>query len=131
MALLDPSERSVRTRFAAFAIVFCLLAALGGAGCCDDDDDDDDDGPHGTVLFEFHENYNFDCCETDSDTFAVPTGDTNVFVEVENFYYGDIQVEISGAHSMCSPLLMKGSSLTCIAWNTSFTPMNARMKAMP
>ena len=33
----------------------------------------------------------------------------------------DIQVEISGAHSIGSPLLMNGSSFTCIAWKTSFT----------
>ena len=43
----------------------------------------------------------------------------------------DIQVEISGAHSMGSPSLMNGSSLTCIAWKTSLTPMKARMNAMP
>ncbi len=41
------------------------------------------------------------------------------------------QIGISGAHSMCSPPLMKGSSLTCIAWKTSFTPMKARMTARP
>lgn len=43
----------------------------------------------------------------------------------------DIHVEISGAHSMCSPPLMNGSSLTCIAWKKSLTPMKARMNAMP
>ena len=43
----------------------------------------------------------------------------------------DIQVEISGAHSIGSPSLMNGSSFTCMAWKTSFRPMKARMNAMP
>ena len=37
----------------------------------------------------------------------------------------DSQVLISGTHSMCSPPLMNGSSFSCRAWNTSFTPMKA------
>ena len=43
----------------------------------------------------------------------------------------DIQVEMSGTHSMCSPPLMNGTSFSCIAWKMSFTPMKARMNAMP
>ena len=43
----------------------------------------------------------------------------------------DVTVEIYGAQSTCSPPLMKGSSLTWSAWKNSFTPMNARMNAMP
>ena len=43
----------------------------------------------------------------------------------------DTQIGISGAHLMCSPPLMKGSSFSCIACSTSFTPMNASTTDRP
>ena len=43
----------------------------------------------------------------------------------------EVQVSISGAHSIGWPPLMNGSSFSCRAWKTSFTPMKARMNAIP
>ncbi len=43
----------------------------------------------------------------------------------------DTHVLISGIHSTCLPPLMNGSSFWCSAWKTSFTPMKARMNAIP
>ena len=41
------------------------------------------------------------------------------------------QIGISGTASMCSPSLMKGSSLTCSASMISFTPMKPRITDRP
>ena len=41
------------------------------------------------------------------------------------------QIGISGAHSIGSPPLMKGTSFTCIACSTSFTAMKPRITARP
>jgi len=41
------------------------------------------------------------------------------------------QIGISGAQSIGSPPLMKGSSFSCIAWRISFTPMKASSTARP
>ena len=43
----------------------------------------------------------------------------------------DTKVGISGAHPMCSPPLMKGTSFSCMACRMSLTPMNARISDSP